>query len=146
LGGALARFSTLASFYGDDPRRASSREVDVGLWWREGADEPLYRAAWVAATGELYAVRLGPAREGEPAVELLALIDGEEALEATLTGWRERCGEPHSLAWLRRRAAGASAPPQTDGGSAARRPERRSEQQRPGAFRSVGVQLLAGLR
>lgn len=106
--GALARFATLASFYGEDRRRAASREVDVGLWWREGADEPLHRAAWVAETGELYAVRLGPAQGDEPAVELLAVFDDEAAVLAALDGWRERCGEPHSLHWLRARAAGAS--------------------------------------
>src|SRR5690348_4000013 len=72
--GAPERFATLAAFYGDDPRRASSREVDVGLWWREAAGEPLHRAAWVQDTGEVYAVRLGPAEDGEPAVALLAQI------------------------------------------------------------------------
>src|SRR5205807_3387112 len=97
--GALARFATLASFCGEDLRRASSREVDVGLWWREGAEAPLHRAAWVAATGELYAVRLGPAQDAEPAVELLAVIDGEDGLEAELGGWGELCGYPNSLAW-----------------------------------------------
>src|SRR5690349_1500307 len=109
--GAVARFATLASFYGEDPRRAASRAVDVGLWWREGADEPLHRAAWVQATGELYAVQLGPARGGEPAVELLAVFDNEHDVEAALDGWREHCGEPRSLAWLRRRAAVAAERP-----------------------------------
>jgi hypothetical protein len=123
--GALARFATLASFYGEDPRRASSGEVDVGLWWREGAEEPLHRAAWVEATGELYAVRLGPAREGQPAVELLAVFDDEGDVAAALEGWRERCGEPRSLAWLRRRTATATALERPRG--AARRAADRSD-------------------
>ena len=82
--GAIARFATLADFYGEDPRRAASREIDVGLWWRERADEPLHRAAWVQATGELYAVRLGPAGDTEPAVELLARFDSGAAVGVKL--------------------------------------------------------------
>src|SRR5438874_1234015 len=124
-GGGLAQYRTLAAFYGDDPRRAPSREIDVRLWWREHADDPLHRAAWVAATGELYAVRLGPARGSEPAVELLAIIDDERRVESALAGWRARCGEAHSLAWLRRRAAAAGA--------------------RERASRSAGAQALVAL-
>jgi hypothetical protein len=145
-----ARFMTLAAFYGDDPRRASSREVDVGLWWREADDAPLHRAAWVQDTGEVYAVRLGPARDSEPAVELLAQIEDENRLHETLAGWRERCGEPRSLGWLRRRAAAADGARTAAGadrpaGRGARSPRRegpRREAPRPAAFRRVGVQML----
>lgn len=99
------RFSSLARFYADDERRLRSRELDVGLWWREQADGPLHRAAWVADTGELYLVRLGEPAEGGGEVELLAQVARRERLEALLDGWRERCGEPDSLGWLRRRSA-----------------------------------------
>jgi hypothetical protein len=97
-------YPSLSSFYLADPRRVSSREEDVGLWWREGADGPLHRAAWVADTGELYLVRLGPAEAGGGRVEVLVVARHAE-LEQALEGWREACGSPDSLAWLREHAA-----------------------------------------
>jgi hypothetical protein len=101
----LERYGSLASFYAADRRRIDSRELDVGLWWREDANGPLHRAAWVGDTGELYLVRLGPADAGGGQVELLATVAEQEQLEEMLEGWRERCGRPRSLTWLRRRAA-----------------------------------------
>ena len=99
-----ARFDSLQSFYTADQRRVHSRECDVGLWWRESADGPLHRAAWVRDTGELYLVRLGPREQGGGRVEVLAIVEQHERLEQALEGWRKRCGEPQSLAWLRKRA------------------------------------------
>ena len=99
------RYSSLTSFYTADPRRVASREHDVGLWWREAPNGPLHRAAWVTDTGELYLVRLGPPEQGGGQVEVLATIAEHERLEHVLEGWRERCGEPRSLTWLRERAA-----------------------------------------
>lgn len=100
----LKRYRSLASFYTADDRRIRSRERDVGLWWREDADGPLHRAAWVSDTGELYLVRLGPADEGGGQVEVLATVCDSEQLDSMLEGWRERCGELRSLSWLRERA------------------------------------------
>jgi hypothetical protein len=99
------RYGSLTSFYMADPRRVASREHDVGLWWRETPQGPLHRAAWVSDTGELYLVRLGPSEQGGGEVEVLATIAEHERLEHVLEGWRERCGEPRSLTWLRERAA-----------------------------------------
>ncbi len=99
------QYRSLASFYRADERRIHSRELDVGLWWREDGDGPLHRAAWVSDTGELYLVRLGPAAEGGGSVEILGTVEDRERLETALDGWRERCGEPGSLSWLRERAA-----------------------------------------
>jgi hypothetical protein len=101
---ATTRYRSIARFYAADSRRGRSRERDVGLWWRDAADGPLHRAAWVCDTGELYLVRLGPAEEGGGQVEVLARIEDGERLERALEGWRERCGEPRSLSWLRERA------------------------------------------
>jgi hypothetical protein len=98
-------YPTLAGFYNADARRISSRELDVGLWWREDEQGPLHRAAWVNDTGELYLVRLGPPADGGGHVEVLATVDDREGLESGLDGWRERCGEPRSLSWLRERSA-----------------------------------------
>ena len=99
------RYPSLATFYTAEERRLHSRELDVGLWWRERHDDPLHRAAWVMDTGELYLVRLGPPGEGGGRVEVLACVSEREQLESVLEGWRERCGEPRSLTWLRERAA-----------------------------------------
>jgi hypothetical protein len=101
-----ARYGSLHGFYAADQRRVHSRECDVGLWWRESADGPLHRAAWVHDTGELYLVRLGPPEQGGGRVEVLAIVAEHEQLEQALAGWRKRCGEPQSLAWLRERAKG----------------------------------------
>lgn len=99
------RYSSLAGFYRADDRRLASRELDVGLWWREGENGPLHRAAWVSDTGELYLVRLGPGAQGGGRVEVLARVADRVRLESALEGWREHCGEPRSLAWLRERVA-----------------------------------------
>ena len=99
------RYRSLASFYRADPRRVASRELDVGLWWREQIDGRLHRAAWIDDTGELYLVRLGPEAEGGGTVEVLAHLRDRERLDSALDGWREQCGEPSSLAWLRGRIA-----------------------------------------
>ena len=96
-------YRSLTNFYTADPRRVHSRERDVGLWWREDAGSPLHRAAWVDDTGELYLVRLGPADQGGGEVEVLANVEDDEHLERVLAGWRERCGQPRSLTWLRQR-------------------------------------------
>lgn len=101
----IAQYPSLESFYAADVRREQSRECDVGLWWRESAEGPLHRAAWIRDTGELYLVRLGPPERGGGRVEVLAQIAEHERLERVLSGWRRRCGEPQSLSWLRERAA-----------------------------------------
>jgi hypothetical protein len=100
-----ARYESLARFYNADERRLRSREHDVGLWWRDAPDGPLHRAAWVSDTGELYLVRLGPAADGGGRVEVLASVARRELLERVLAGWRERCGQPLSLTWLRARVS-----------------------------------------
>jgi hypothetical protein len=101
--GPSEHYASLARFYSADRRRLSSRELDVGLWWREDSDGPLHRAAWVRDTGELYLVRLSAPADGGGQVELLARVGSREHLEHALDGWREQCGGPHSLGWLRQR-------------------------------------------
>jgi hypothetical protein len=59
----------------------------------------------VSDTGELYIVRLGPSDDGGGQVEVLAIVAEHEELERVLEGWREQCGGPRSLAWLRERAS-----------------------------------------
>jgi hypothetical protein len=94
----------LRRFYGEDARRARSREVDVGLRWRS-RDGSTYRAAWVEETGELYAVRHGEPDDGERATVLAEV--SAETLEREAGGWRELCesDEPGTYEELRGRAA-----------------------------------------
>jgi hypothetical protein len=98
------RYRSLSNFYSGDRRRVHSRELDVGLWWRDEVGGPLHRAAWVKDTGELYLVRLGPSEQGGGDLEVLASVADRERLERALAGWREQCGGPRSLQWLRERA------------------------------------------
>jgi hypothetical protein len=127
---AQQRYSSLADFYRADPSRLDSREVDVGLWWRQDPDGPLHRAAWVAQTGELYLVRLGAPSQGGGAVEVLARTDSRARLEEVLRGWQLHCGEPRSLSWLRQRAARL-------------RLRMRTTQQRPGSSQTAGARPRA---
>jgi hypothetical protein len=102
------RYRSLANFYTADERRIHSRELDVGLWWRDAPDGPLHRAAWIHDTGELYLVRLGREADGGGRVEILATVADRGRVEDLLDGWRERCGEPGSLSWLRGRVGRGS--------------------------------------
>ena len=56
-------YPALAGFYAADRRRKDSRELDLGLAWRERNGFPTFRAAWVADTGEVYLVQRGRGRE-----------------------------------------------------------------------------------
>jgi hypothetical protein len=94
----------LRAFYAADPRRGASAERDLGLRWRS-VTGATYRAAWIAETEELYAVRSSGA--GETAgVTVLGRIRAD-LLERVLTGWRAiaSSGEPGSYEWLVDRTA-----------------------------------------
>jgi hypothetical protein len=95
----------LRAFYAADPRRERSRERDLGLRWRS-VHGTTYRAAWIAETEELYAVR--HSGSGNAEVTVLARL-GSEALDRALAGWRAICdaGKPGSYEWLLERVAGA---------------------------------------
>jgi hypothetical protein len=99
------RYRSLRNFYLADRCRRSSREDDVGLWWRVGLHGPLYRAAWVRNTGELYVTRLGRHQDGAGEVQVLGRADDRHQLDAALNGWQDACPAPDSLTWLRHRAA-----------------------------------------
>jgi hypothetical protein len=115
------RYESISNFYLADSRRRSSREQDVGLWWRVGAHGPVYRAAWVRETGELYVTRLGPPEDGRGEVVVLGRARDRSQLEEVLQGWQDVCPQPDSMTWLRHRAAGL-APPEKPARSFARAP------------------------
>jgi hypothetical protein len=96
----------LRAFYAADPRRGPSRERDFGLTWRS-IHGTTYRAAWIADTEELYAVRYSGDTDAAEVTVLAQL--GADALERCLAGWRRICesSEPGSYEWLVERARGA---------------------------------------
>jgi hypothetical protein len=104
------RYQSLSNFYLADRRRRSSRERDVGLWWRVGAHGPIYRAAWVRDTGELYVTRLGPLEDGGGEVVVLGRARDRGQLEDVLQGWQDACPQPDSMTWLVHRAASLTPP------------------------------------
>jgi hypothetical protein len=112
------RYRSLRNFYLADVRRRASREDDVGLWWRVGSHGPLYRAAWVHGTGELYVTRLG-LEHGRGEVTVLGRARDRRELERVLHGWQDACYQPDSMTWLRHRAA-RLAPTETPAPSLAR--------------------------
>jgi hypothetical protein len=141
------RYESLSSFYRADSRRRSSREQDVGLWWRVGAHGPIYRAAWVRETGELYVTRLGRLEDGRGEVVVLGRARDRGQLEEVLKGWQDVCPQPDSMTWLRHRAAGLAAPekPARESASApaaqARRLDGRFSRPRRGDARSTSPRV-----
>jgi hypothetical protein len=104
------RYQSLSNFYRADCRRRASREQDVGLWWRVGAHGPIYRAAWVRETGELYVTRLGALQHGGREVLVLGRARDRDELDAALEGWQDVCPQPDSMTWLQHRATRLEAP------------------------------------
>jgi hypothetical protein len=100
MGEAMQIHLSLGAFYAADRRRATSRERDVGLWWRaRGPLAPTYRAAYVEATGELYVMQHEGMRGGGR-VQVLGRFDSFAELHRALAGWEDVCGEPGSIDWL----------------------------------------------
>jgi len=97
-------YASLMDFAIDDDRRLRSHENDLGLRWLDRGGR-MHRAAWVTETGELTLIQCGPPDEGGGHVEVLGVFADRYALEAALDGWRERCGRPASVEWLRERAS-----------------------------------------
>lgn len=109
----MITFPSVEAFYRADERRRRSRELDFGVWWYDTIDRVPWRVSWVAATGDVYIVRLGPARivqgpaglailggdENGPVIRI-AVIEIEAELERRLHGWPEHCGHPGGLAWV----------------------------------------------
>ena len=100
-------YPSLDSFYAGDHRRRTSRERDVGLFWR-GRGGVTYRAAWVQATGELYVLEHGRPHCRGGFLRIVGRYGARE-LEETFAGWRDECGRPLSLDWLLTRAQTSSA-------------------------------------
>jgi hypothetical protein len=100
-------FGSVAEFHAAHPARGRSPELPYGRPWRTGGFGPAYRVAWLRATGELFAVRLGPRGTGGGRVEILAHVPDGGVLTAMLAGWRDAVGTFDSMRWLRSRVATA---------------------------------------
>ena len=98
----------IEEFYEQDPRRQASDEVEFGREWFE--DDLRFEVAWVADTGEVFAMAEPYSRRGittqSVTVEVLAVLETRDAVEAALTGWQDAMSRPDSLAWVRARLAG----------------------------------------
>ena len=93
-------YLSLGAFRAADPRRDIEHELDLGDWWL-GADwhQPRFRAAWIAATGELYVMQHEGMRGGGQ-VQVLGRFDSFAELHRVVAGWEDVCGEPGSIDWL----------------------------------------------
>jgi hypothetical protein len=102
----------IEEFYEADPRRQASDEIEFGREWTE--DGSLFEVAWIADTGEVYAMAEPSGRSKVTTeavtVELLAVIEDRQAVTAALAGWKDVMETPNSLAWVRERVGAASPP------------------------------------
>jgi hypothetical protein len=95
-------------FYDQDPRRRTSDEIEFGREWSE--QDMRFEVAWVADTGELYAMAEPYSRRGisteSVTIEVLGVVEGRERVNTLLRGWQDAMSQPDSLAWVRSRIAG----------------------------------------
>ena len=109
-------YLSLGAFYASDPARRTSRERDVGLFWRS-EQGPTFRAAYVHDTGELYLFQHALGGRGGGSVRLFAERMTEAELDVRLEGWEDVCGRKGSYEWLlERMGAAAPVPPTTAAG------------------------------
>ena len=100
----------IEEFYDQDPRRRASDEIEFGREWSE--NELRFEVSWIADTGEVYVMAEPYSRREisteSVTIEVLAVIEGQDAINSVLAGWRETMAKPNSLAWVRERVAGAA--------------------------------------
>src|SRR5262245_28552871 len=101
----------IEQFYDENPVRRDSEEIEFGLDWSDEAGN-LYELAWIAETGELYAMTETDATT----VHLLAVIPTRPRVERVLAGWSRAMDQPDSLAWVRDRVTGRTQPGRSDVG------------------------------
>ncbi len=97
----------IEQFYDQDPRRRASDEIEFGSEWYENGLR--FEVAWVVDTGEVYAMAEDSRRRVSTqsvTVEVLAVIEGRDAINSVMTGWQDAMSQPDSLAWARARLSG----------------------------------------
>jgi hypothetical protein len=94
-------------FYEQDPRRQTSDEVEFGCDWYEG--DMRFEVAWVADTGEVFAMAEPVSRRGitteSVTVEVLGVVEGRDAIDTRLSGWQDAMRQPGGLGWVREHVA-----------------------------------------
>ena len=93
------------AFAADDPRRATSDQLDLGATWRWGGSNDAWRLTWIRATGELFVCRADGYDGSCTDVSVLTVVAREADLDAMLDGWRERRTDPDGLSWVVGRVA-----------------------------------------
>ncbi len=100
----------IEDFYDQNPRRRASDEIEFGREWSEKGLR--FEVSWIADTGEVYIMAEPYSRREisteSVTVEVLAVIEGRDAINSVLAGRREAMAKPNSLAWVRERVAGAA--------------------------------------
>lgn len=102
---AVSTWADESAFHAADPRRRSSREVDLGATWRAAGSNDAWRLAWVQDTGELYVCRADGYDGSCTDVHVLAVLPGETVLDAVVAGWQAHRTDPDGLSWLDSRLA-----------------------------------------
>jgi hypothetical protein len=96
-------YPSLGAFYEADRRRATSRERDIGLWWKgDGPLSPTYRAAYVESTGEVYLMQ-HEGTLGGGHVDVVGRFESFAEVHRLVQGWEDVCGERGSIRWLLKR-------------------------------------------
>src|SRR6266480_5239112 len=100
----------IEDFYDQDRRRRASDEIEFGREWSENGVR--FEVSWIADTGEVYVMAEPYSRHEisteSVTVEVLGIINGRDAIDSALAGWREAMAKPNSLTWMRARVAGKS--------------------------------------
>ena len=99
----------IEEFYDQAPRRRASDEIEFGREWSENGLR--FEVSWISDTGEVYVMAEPTSRHEisteSVTVEVLGVIQGQDAINSTLEGWQEVMAKPNSLEWVRGRVAGA---------------------------------------
>ena len=93
------------AFMGEDRRRRTSDQLDLGATWRSAGSNDAWRLSWLRDTGELYLCRADGHDGTCSDVQLLALVASERELDTLLDGWHDARTDPDGLSWLLRRVA-----------------------------------------
>ena len=112
----------IEQFYDADPRRRESEETEFGREWSD-ANGVRTELAWVADTGELYAMAepveavymdpVGDTRVDElptelVTVDILGVVTDRARLDQILAGWEQAMSATNSIQWVRDRLASQS--------------------------------------
>lgn len=107
----------IEEFYEADPRRQASEEIQFGREWTD-TDQRRYEIAWVADTGEVYAMfepvePIASDAVGDifvqhmptsaVTVEVLGIVVSREEIEQRFAGWEGAMRVAGSLAWVSER-------------------------------------------